>query len=148
MESTRPDNTASSTASLDNHEFCISTAEALEKDKEQMLRRINQLGQMQQQLRAENQQLVDEQQQLKQQLSDAQASPGQGQGLEDMQKFVEQALTTVSSWQQMLWSYQDASTNAAMASILPDSAAQGLWTDRDGELEFLEDPHYENLGTC
>ena len=68
MESTRPDNTASSTASLDNHEFCISTAEALEKDKEQMLRRINQLGQMQQQLRAENQQLVDEQQQLKQQL--------------------------------------------------------------------------------
>lgn len=38
--------------------------------------------------------------------------------------------TSVSGWQQTLWSYQDASTDAAMASLLPDSAAaQDLWTD-------------------
>ena len=142
MESTRPDNTASSTASLDNHEICISAAEALEKDKEQMLRRISQLGQVQQQLRAENQQLLNEQQQLKQQLSDAQASLSQDQRLKDMQKFVQEAHTTVNGWQQTLWGYQDASNNAAMASFLPDSAAaRDLWTDQDGELEFLDNPN-------
>ena len=142
MESTRPNNTASSTASLDNHDFCISTAEALERDKEQMLKRIKQLGQTQQQLRAENQQLLSEQRQLKQQLSDAQASQSQDQRLKDMQKFIQEAHNTVSGWQQTLWDYQDASTNTAMASFLPDSAAaRDLWTDQDGELEFLDNPN-------
>ena len=77
---------------------------------------------------------LDRQQQLRQQLADAQASQGQDQGLkEDMQNFIQEAQTTISSWQQRLWGYQDASTNAAMASFLPDSeAAQDLWTDFGG----------------
>lgn len=107
-----------------------------------MLRRINQSGHVQQQLRAENQQLLDEQQQLKQQLSNAQASQGQNQGLMDMQKFIQEAHTTVSSWQQILWGYLDASGNTFMASFLPDpAAAQDLWADQGGELKFLDDPH-------
>ena len=134
MASKRPDNIVPSTASPDSHEFCISTAEALEKDKEQLHRRINQLSQVLQQLSAEKQQLLDREQQLKQQLADAQASQGQDQGLkEDMQNLIQEAQTTISGWQQRLWDYQGASTNAAMASFLPDSeAAQDLWPDFGG----------------
>ena len=116
--------------------ICISTAEALEKDKEQLHRRINQLDHVQQQMRVEKQQLLDGEQQLKQQLADAQASQGQDQGLkEDMQNFILDAQTTIGSWRQRLWGYQYASTNAAMASFLPKSeAAQDLWPD-------FESPH-------
>ena len=50
-----------------------------------------------------------------------------------MQNLIQEAQTTISSWQQRLWGYQDASTNATMAPFLPGpEAAQDLWPDFEG----------------